>query len=302
MSKLTSLFIVGSSILAGGLMAAPAYANLQGTLQRGQTQSVEVSLDPGKYLLYIVAVNTITKDIPEASLAIYEPNGKFIRKSALLPPALQTPQTKQGTAIEVTRPQTVRFEIRMDSCPSPLCGFAVIPMKVSSTGLDPVTLRSRPPSTRPSSTASSPNTPKSSGVQPPQTPRATADTSQSSSGNQYVFNTNSHVSTEISVKPGDKIKVVASGRVRFGMFAGAGGPMGIIFNPEYNYFIDVPHGQLMGRVRQFGMQDLAGWVPIGEGKEFVVKTPGILEFAVNDNRPGDNVGRFRIEVTVNAAK
>jgi len=53
---------------------------------------------------------------------------------------------------------------------------------------------------------------------------------------------------------------------------------------------------------QLGMQDLNGWFPIGEGREFVVKAPGVLEFAVNDNQPGDNVGGFRIEVTIDPAR
>lgn len=121
-------------------------------------------------------------------------------------------------------------------------------------------------------------------------------------GKQYVFQTNSHVDTGISVNPGDKIRVEASGRIRFGVFAGAGGPKGIIFSPEYNYFVDIPHGQLMGRVRQFGAQELDGWVPIGEGREFVARSQGVLEFAVNDNKPEDNAGRFRVEVTIDPAK
>jgi len=119
---------------------------------------------------------------------------------------------------------------------------------------------------------------------------------------QYVFQTNSHVNTGISVNPGDKISVRASGSIRFGFFAGSGGPEGILFNPDYNYFINVLHGQLMVRVRQFGMQDLDGWVAIGQGWDFVVKAPGVLEFAVNDNQPGDNRGRFQIEVTIDPAQ
>lgn len=115
---------------------------------------------------------------------------------------------------------------------------------------------------------------------------------------QYVFNTNSHVNTNISVNPGDEIKIQASGRIRFGFFAGLGGPRGILFNPNYNYFVNLLHGQLMGRIRQFGAQDLDGWFPIGEGAEFVAPSQGVLEFAVNDSQPGDNSGSFRIEVTI----
>lgn len=120
-----------------------------------------------------------------------------------------------------------------------------------------------------------------------------------SNNNQYVFNTNSHINTGISVNPGDKIKITASGRIVFGFFAGSGGPRGIIFNPDYNYFVDIPHGHLIGRIRLFGMQDLDGWFPVGEGREIVVNKAGVLEFAVNDNKPGDNTGNFRIEVTIN---
>lgn len=302
MRKLTSLFIIGGSILAGSVMAAPAQATVQGTLQRGQTEYVEVKLEPGQYLFYIVATNAMTKDAPEASLAIYEPNGKLIRRSTVLPPALQTSQTNRGAVIEISRPQTVHFEIRMDNCKAPLCGFGVIPMKVSSSGVDAVTLRSRVLSKRPSYAASSSDASKTSKLQPPQLPRTTADPGQQSGDKQYVFQTNSHVDTGISVNPGDKIRVQASGQIRFGVFAGAGGPKGIIFSPDYNYFIDIPHGQLMGRVRQFGAQELDGWVPIGEGREFVARSQGVLEFAVNDNKPGDNAGRFRVEVTIDSGK
>jgi hypothetical protein len=117
-----------------------------------------------------------------------------------------------------------------------------------------------------------------------------------------VFYTNSFVETSISVNPGDKIKVQATGTIRFGLFAGSGGPEGIIFNPDYNYFVNIPHGQLIGRIRQFEMQDFDGWFSIGEGREFVVRKSGILELAVNDNQPVDNAGEFRVEVTINSAK
>jgi hypothetical protein len=302
MNKLTPVLMIGASIVAGGLMAAPAQAALFGSLQRGQTQYVEVNLDPGKYLFY-VSTAAGTKEISEASLSIYEPNGKLIRKSRPLPPDLQIADAKQGTWIEITRPQTVYFEIHMDKCPSASCAFGLLSIIENSSGRgDAIALRSKLLPTRPSYGASSPNASKNSGVQPAPAPRTTATTSQPSGGQSYVFRTNSHVNTGISVNAGDKITVRASGRVRFGMFAGAGGPRGIMLSPSYNYFTDILHGQLIGRVREFGMDDLDGWLAIGEGREFTVKKAGTLEFAVNDNRPGDNAGAFRVEVTVNAGK
>ncbi|NJM20842.1 MAG: hypothetical protein HC836_04550 [Richelia sp. RM2_1_2] len=121
-----------------------------------------------------------------------------------------------------------------------------------------------------------------------------------------VFQTNSYISTGISVTSSDRIKIEASGSVRFGMFAGLGTPNGIIINPVYNYFPDVPHGFLMARFRQRGMGDLDGWHPIGVGwdelREVKLPSQGILEFLVNDNQPGNNLGAFRIEVTIDSSK
>lgn len=124
----------------------------------------------------------------------------------------------------------------------------------------------------------------------------------------HTFYTNRFVNTGISVSPGDRILIKANGTIGFGLFAGSGGPTGILFNSDYNYFVDVPHGRLMARFRQPGMRDLDGWVPIGEGWDQLRKitlpssSPGVLEFLVNDNNPEDNVGAFRVEVTIDSAK
>lgn len=302
MHKLTS-FLIGASIVAtSSFIATPAQASVQGALQRGQTQYREVNLEPGQYLFYIVATNSFTQDAPEATLTLYEPNGKLLRRSAVLPAALQTPQAKRGVAIEISRPQTVHFEVRMESCKSPLCGFAVIPVRVSSGGLNVVTLRSRELRNRPAYAASSPDSSRNSRPQPTRSPQPNVSSRPQSGSKSYVFDTNSHLNTGVTVNPGDRITVRASGRIRFGFVAGSGGPKGILFSPDYNYFVDVLHGQLMGRVKQFGAPDLDGWVPIGEGREFVARSQGVLEFAVNDNRPRDNSGSFRIEVTIVPAR
>jgi len=296
MSRLTSLLIAGVSILAGSFIAMPAQASLQGDLQRGQTRYLEVSLEPGTYLVYVLA----TGDTSEASFSMYETNGKLIKRSSQLPSALQI-RTKgtaldKGTAFDIQRSQTVHFWVRMDTCKG-LCGFGIVPVKVSSGKMDVVNPPSKVLSKRPSYNPSNSKPPKPNTERTKPTDQAIALKS-----NQYVFNTDSHVNTGISVNSGDKIKVEASGRIRFGYFVGSGGPKGILISPEYNYFVDIPHGQLMGRIRQFGAQELDGWFPIGEGREFVARSQGVLEFAVNDNRPGDNAGRFRIEVAIIPAK
>lgn len=86
----------------------------------------------------------------------------------------------------------------------------------------------------------------------------------------------------------------------------------IFLNPILISFLDQillpfpnppPHyGQLMGCIGQFGARELNGWFEIGTGGEFVARSQGVLEFAVNDNKPGDNAGSFRIEVTIEPAK
>jgi hypothetical protein len=114
-----------------------------------------------------------------------------------------------------------------------------------------------------------------------------------------IFKTNSSVDTDIPVNRGDRIQFKATGTVLFGIFAGSGSPNGILLpSLEYNYFIDLLHGQLMGRIRQSGMQDLDGWFPIGKGRELVVLAPGVLELAVNDNQTSDNFGKFTIQVKI----
>ncbi len=117
-----------------------------------------------------------------------------------------------------------------------------------------------------------------------------------------VFQTNSRITTNLSVEPGDRVEIKASGSIRFGFFAGSGGPRGISFNPNFNYFKEIPHGQLIGRIKQAGMEDWDEWFVIAEGKEFTAQESGILEFAVNDTHPKDNVGKFRIEVIIDSAQ
>jgi hypothetical protein len=121
-----------------------------------------------------------------------------------------------------------------------------------------------------------------------------------------VFETNSFVNTNISLSRGDRVKIKASGIVSFGIIAGEGGPDGIRFYPSYNYFPSVPHGHLMVRYRQGGMRNSDGWASIGLGwdefREVKFSSPRTLEFLVNDNRPYDNFGKFRIEITIRPDK
>lgn len=276
------------------LVETPAHAYFfKGRLRQGETQYLELSLEPGTYSTYIVT------DFGETSFVMYETNGKLIGKSRRFS---KDPKDKeQGLVVEVYRPLIVHLWVRMDTCNISACPFIFpslskadlnrpgerqrveIPYRV----LDSRPIYNRGNSGTSEGTTGRTNPPRQSGT---------------STSKQYVFNTNSYVNTNLSVNPGDKIRVEASGRVRFGSFVGSGGPRGIMISPQYNYFTDVPHGQLIGRSKQSGTEDLEGWFPIAEGREFVARSPGVLEFAVNDNRPRDNSGSFRIQVTIEPAK
>lgn len=302
MSKNVFRLLAGLAVVASSLVSTPAQAALQGTLQRGQTQYLEVTLEPGQYLLYVVTTDAVTKAASEASLAIYETNGKLLKKSALLPSALQIRPRQgvvydKGTVIEIRRRQTVHFWVQMDLCRR-LCGFGIIPVKVDSGRMSAVDLPARVLPRKPSYNPAVSSRPQPEG----QTGNPTRQTSGGDRPKTYVFQTNSYINTGMTVSPGDRINIQASGRVRLGFVAGSGGPRGIAFNPEYNLFLHMAHGQLMARIRQPGMRALDGWVPVGEGGEMIAKSQGVLEFGVNDSKPGDNVGNFRIEVTIDPAR
>jgi hypothetical protein len=277
---------VFSAQLALGHIASvgtPAQASLTGGLREGENRYLEVSIEPGTYALFVETEG-------EASFLLYENNGRLIGKSRRF--ASDSKDTSQGLMLEVSRLLVAHIWLRMETCKS-VCYFQVVPLKRTSKGSRYTRFPSKVLASRPSYRASSSPQPENN------TPPRRSGTSPS---NQYVLNTNSYVNTNLPVNPGDKIRVKASGTVRFGAFVGSGGPRGIIINPQYNYFTDLPHGQLIGRIKQSGAEDLEGWFPIAEGREFVARSSGVLEFAVNDNRPRDNSGSFRIQVTIEPAK
>jgi hypothetical protein len=114
----------------------------------------------------------------------------------------------------------------------------------------------------------------------------------------YVFGLNSRLDTEVTVKPGDKLTISASGLVTLGVFAGQGGPEGIQFNPAYSIFPNSPHGCLIGRIRTSSDEAAGQWAYIGKGDVWTIKDAGTLELDLNDNDQGNNTGEFRVEITV----
>lgn len=125
------------------------------------------------------------------------------------------------------------------------------------------------------------------------------DAEESSASVSKVVLVNSYVNTGIKVKCGDIVTIRASGTVRFGDFAGSGGPEGILFNTDYNYFPDLLHGCLIGRLSRPSND---GWGYIGSGYTGTAEQMGVLELDVNDRDPANNRGAFRVEITVRRAR
>jgi hypothetical protein len=111
----------------------------------------------------------------------------------------------------------------------------------------------------------------------------------------YRVGVNHHVDSGIKVAKGDKISIRASGEVTFGIMAGSGGPEGIDFLPSYNYFENLKHGCLIGRV---AASEDDPWSYIGASADFTADRSGELQFNVNDNDPDNNVGEFDVKITV----
>lgn len=113
-----------------------------------------------------------------------------------------------------------------------------------------------------------------------------------------TFPVNSFVNAGITVRNGDKISIKAEGSVRFGDVAGSGSPEGVIFGTFFNYFDNIPHGALVGRIYRAGAADLDDWFYIGKATEGYARSDGILQLNVNDTFPFDNRGKFQVRVKV----
>lgn len=116
------------------------------------------------------------------------------------------------------------------------------------------------------------------------------------SSREQVYVLTNTLNNGLPVKRGERITIRASGSIRFGPFAGSGGPQGISFNPMFNYVRQFPHGALMGRIKRLDGEDR--WRYIGAGFVGIAQADGILQFAINDNDSQNNTGQFRVEVTI----
>lgn len=111
----------------------------------------------------------------------------------------------------------------------------------------------------------------------------------------YTVEVNSFVNAGIEINYFDEVTIRASGSVNFGGFAGRGGPERISFKEDYDYFGNVLHGSLIGRMRN--PPGDRQWFYVGAGGKFTSKA-GILELNVNDNDPSNNTGQLKIEISI----
>ena len=119
-------------------------------------------------------------------------------------------------------------------------------------------------------------------------------------GNRYqtqkqTVNLTGYSGTQIKVEPGDRVQITATGEVRFGSFAGGGGPNGIRFGTGYNNFVNINHGSLIGKIENDAREK---WFLVGDGVVFTAKSSGSLVLAVNDTDTSNNSGGFEVTISV----
>jgi len=110
-----------------------------------------------------------------------------------------------------------------------------------------------------------------------------------------VFSTSvsGYLKTNIYVEEGDLISITATGRIRFGLFAGSAGPGGLSGFTMYNLVSGARHGSLLAKVTGND-----GWFKIGSKGSFKAGSPGFVEFLVNDSATSDNSGMFQAKIVV----
>lgn len=108
-------------------------------------------------------------------------------------------------------------------------------------------------------------------------------------------------SVEIEVEEGSIVKISASGNIKVGNFVGSSAPDGLssgVFGVSlsaYNLVPEFKHAVLM-----YGLPGDTKWRSCGLGCQFIAQTSGKMEiqFEINDNSQGDNVGAYDVEIGV----
>jgi hypothetical protein len=107
----------------------------------------------------------------------------------------------------------------------------------------------------------------------------------------------------IYVHKGEIVHIHAEGIMQLGNKVGNSGPGGIDGNKGvlgfsligYNIFPACNHGALLYR---FGEGDAWKYYDYNSKNEYIVHSTGFIEFNINDNKQGDNVGAYTVTVTI----
>jgi hypothetical protein len=94
--------------------------------------------------------------------------------------------------------------------------------------------------------------------------------------------------THLTLVPGEKVSLKASGSISLGVFAGTSGPAGVAGFRAYNVVSGLPHGALIGR---FGS---GKWFLVGNGGIFSAPQGGTLRLIINDKDRRNNEGSYLV--------
>jgi len=98
--------------------------------------------------------------------------------------------------------------------------------------------------------------------------------------------------TDVYVKKGQEVTILATGKVKVGDFMGSVTPAGISGYSIYNIVKNYNHGALMARIGG------GNWTYIGNKATFTAKKNGVLYFKINDKFPDNNEGSFNVKYVV----
>ncbi len=103
-------------------------------------------------------------------------------------------------------------------------------------------------------------------------------------------------STDIYVYEGDIVKIKASGRIKFGVWAGSAGPEGLPSGfTMYNRVRGAKHGALLCRIGSEGE-----WYIVGRDLSFTAEKSGYLKLIVNDADISNNSGEFEGTIDISS--
>jgi hypothetical protein len=101
-----------------------------------------------------------------------------------------------------------------------------------------------------------------------------------------------YLTTDVSVRKGDRVHLAASGAVTLGLFTGKSGPDGIDGFDLYKKDRRFKLGALIGRIGD------GDWFPVGSSTTVTAAESGFLSLRINDADPDNNDGAFDVDYSI----